>query len=166
MKLHFKQIIISDLPKVLSLFKAAAEKIAMKKVDHWQYWKNPPQEKIDWVKDGISNHEFFFILNSDNDLIGMVRILEEDLLYWGEKDDHARYIHSLVVTDQFEGRGLGAQIIQMIEDNAQKENCQFIRLDCDAQNSGLCNYYEKLGFLKVGQKEMPLSLNNLYQKNL
>ena len=166
MKLHFKQIIISDLPKVLSLFKAAAEKIAKKNVDHWQYWKNPPQEKIDWVKEGVSNHEFFFILNSSNALIGMVRILEEDLLYWGEKDDNARYIHSLVVTNQFEGRGLGAQIIQMIENNTKKENCQFLRLDCDAQNSGLCNYYEKLGFLKVGQKEMPLSVNSLYEKNL
>ena len=96
----------------------------------------------------------------------MVRILEKDLLYWGKKDDHAKYIHSLVVTYQFEGQGLGAQIIQSIAFKAKKENCRFLRLDCDANNAGLCGYYEKLGFIKTGQKKMPLSINNLYEKNL
>ena len=166
MKLHFKQIFNSDLAIVLSLFKAAAEKIAKKNIDHWQYWNNPPQEKIDWVKEGISNQEFFFILNAQDENIGMVRVLKKDLLYWGEKNDNARYIHSLVVLEKYEGKGLGAQIIQLIEANAKKENCQFLRLDCDAKNSGLCNYYERLEFVNVGQKEMPLSINNLYEKSL
>ncbi len=166
MKLHFKQIIDSDLPQVLNLFREAAEKIAKKNIDHWQYWKNPPQEKIDWVKEGISNHEFFFILNNNHQTIGMVRILKKDLLYWGEMNDNARYIHSLVISQQFSGQGLGAQIIQLIETIAKKESCQFLRLDCDAKNLGLCTYYEKLGFIPIGKKEMPLSINNLYEKDL
>ena len=41
-----------------------------------------------------------------------------------------------------------------------------LRLDADAKNIGLCGYYEKIGFEKVGIKETPLSTNNLYQKSL
>lgn len=54
-------------------------------IDHWQYWKNPPQEKVSWVEEGIKNREFFFIDDRDKNSIGMVRMLNEDLLYWGKQ---------------------------------------------------------------------------------
>ena len=46
MNFTFQQITLKDLNTVLSLFKEAAEKIHKMKVDHWQYWKNPPKEKV------------------------------------------------------------------------------------------------------------------------
>ena len=73
MDIFFKQIHIDDKNKVLLLFKEAAEKISKKNVDHWQYWKNPPQEKIKWVEEGILNDEFFFVENSEQQNIGMSR---------------------------------------------------------------------------------------------
>jgi len=87
MNLTFQNVKISDKNRVLSLFKDAAIKISKKKVDHWQYWKNPPMEKVQWVEEGIRNKEFFFIKTTDSETIGMVRILEDDLMYWGEQSD-------------------------------------------------------------------------------
>ncbi|CAM1341925.1 GNAT family N-acetyltransferase [Tenacibaculum amylolyticum] len=166
MNIIFKQIETKDLNQVLELFKEAAEKIALKNVDHWQYWKNPPTEKIQWVVEGIQKKEFFFINNTVQENIGMVRIMNEDELYWGIQTEKAKYIHSLVVKGAYNGKGIGAKIIQEIENNAKKDACKYIRLDAVATNTKLCKYYEKLGFQKVGVKEMPLSLNNLYEKAL
>ncbi|MFD2566772.1 GNAT family N-acetyltransferase [Pseudotenacibaculum haliotis] len=166
MTIQFKQIEPKDKEVVLHLFKETAEKIHQMNVDHWQYWKNPPQEKIQWVEEGIQNKEFFFIETSNNENLGMVRIMNEDMLYWGKQNEKAKYIHSLVIKEAYNGKGLGSKVIEAIARNAQKEDTKYLRLDAVAKNTGLCRYYEKLGFKKVGEKAMPLSVNNLYEKAL
>ena len=166
MNISFKQISIDDKHAVLSLFKDAAEKIAKKNIDHWQYWKNPPIEKIQWVEEGIENNEFFFIENTDSETIGMLRILEDDVMYWGEQSDKAKYIHSLVVIEKYEGKGIGQLILKKVEKEAKSNGFSCLRLDSDAKNSKLCDYYEKLGFEKEGAKELPLSTYTLYEKEI
>lgn len=166
MNILLKQISIEEKDKVLLLFKEAAEKIGKKNIDHWQYWKNPPIEKIKWVEEGILNGEFFFVEDSNGQHIGMFRILEDDQLYWGEQNDKAKYIHSLVVIEKLEGRGIGEMILQKVEKDAKQEGCKFLRLDADAKNPKLCSYYENQGFKKVGTKTLPISTYNLYQKEL
>ncbi|MEQ6124983.1 GNAT family N-acetyltransferase [Pseudotenacibaculum sp. MALMAid0570] len=166
MNIQFKQIEIKDKQTVLNLFKETAEKIHKMNVDHWQYWKNPPQEKIQWVEKGIQNNEFFFINLEGDENIGMVRIMNEDFLYWGEQNKKAKYIHSLVIKETYNGKGIGSLVIDAIGKRALKNDCKYLRLDAVSNNISLCKYYEKLGFKKVGEKEMPLSINNLYQKKL
>ena len=166
MNFKLRQITASDIDEVLNLFKAAAEKIAKKNIDHWQYWKNPPIEKVKWVEKGILNNEFFFIKNTKEEVMGMVRILDKDVHYWGENNDKAKYVHSLVVTEEYEGNGIGSKVLQRIENDARDTNCTYLRLDCDSKNPKLCGYYINQGFVKVGQKTLPLSTYNLYQKRL
>jgi ribosomal protein S18 acetylase RimI-like enzyme len=166
MQITFSPIKTDELQTVLKLFKEAAEKIAKLDVDHWQYWKNPPKEKVDWVNEGLENNEFFFIKNTNDELIGMVRILHEDELYWGIQQEKALYIHSLVVREQFEGKGLGNIIINKIAAMAKNLNYPYLRLDAVANNTKLCNYYQKLGFEKVGEKSLSSSVNNLFQKEI
>ncbi len=166
MNFIFKQIEIKDKNIVLDLFKKTAEKINKMNIDHWQYWKNPPIEKVKWVENGILNNEFFFIDNQNGENLGMVRILNENLLYWGKQNKKAKYIHSLVVKEKYNGKGIGTKIINQIAVIAKKDNCNYLRLDADSKNPKLCRYYEKIGFKKVGTKELPLSVNNLYEKEL
>ncbi|WP_299673378.1 GNAT family N-acetyltransferase [uncultured Tenacibaculum sp.] len=165
MNISFKLITPQQINSVLKLFKETAEKIHQKNINHWQYWKNPPIEKINWVKEGIQNEEFFFIENGDENM-GMVRIMTKDTLYWGEQEIPAKYIHSLVIREKYNGKGLGAIIIQQISDQAKKENYNYLRLDADSNNSKLCSYYENLGFKNVGIKKLALSTNTLYEKHL
>ena len=164
MHIHFTTIKISDKETVLGLFKEAAEKISRMEIDHWQYWKNPPKSKVEWVEEGIHNNEFFFIKNDADDLVGMVRILKEDLMYWGQQKEEALYVHSLVVRDAYNGTGIGKTVLEMVGEEAKKQNRKFLRLDADSKNSKLCAYYENMGFQKVGTKALPLSVNNLYEK--
>ncbi|WP_452222004.1 GNAT family N-acetyltransferase [Lacinutrix salivirga] len=166
MDIFFKPIKSSDTPKVLHLFKSSAERIKKLNINHWHYWLNPPLEKIKWVEKGIQNNEFYFIQSTNEETIGMVRIMSEDELYWGKQENKALYIHSLVVTDTYNGKGFGSKIIKDIENRAKKDNCSFLRLDADSKNPKLCSYYKNLGFKKVGTKELPLSTYTLYEKAL
>ena len=52
------------------------------------------------------------------------------------------------------------------EKNALKNGVQYLRLDCDANNSKLCNYYESKGFSKIKSISLPLGKYNLYQKKI
>lgn len=166
MKLIFKSINKGDQNEVLKLFKKSAEKINRLNIDHWQYWKNPPSEKIKWVEEGIENNEYFFVQNTHYETLGMVRILEQDLVYWGEQSEKAKYIHSLVVKEKYNGKGIGSLILHNVANDAKEKHCKYLRLDVDSKNLKLCKYYEKQGFKKVGIKKLPLSVNTLYQKKL
>ncbi|NEV92969.1 GNAT family N-acetyltransferase [Psychroflexus sp. YR1-1] len=166
MQLTFTLIHKEDLEDVISLFQAAADKISRMNIDHWQYWKNPPSEKIEWVKEGIQNKEYFFVQNENNETLGMVRILDQDLLYWGKQDEKARYIHSLLVKEEYNGKGIGIQIIKRIGRDAKAMDCKYLRLDADSTNPKLCRYYENQGFKQVGAKKLPISTYNLYEKAL
>ena len=165
MPLLFTPIQSHDLDKVIQLFQAAAGRIDRMHIDHWQYWKHPPEEKVEWVKEGIALGQYFFVQNQE-DTVGMVRILEDDLMYWGPQHDKARYIHSLVVKEKFKGRGFGRQILNQVAKEAKLQNCKYLRLDADSKNPKLCKYYEDQGFQPVGEKTLTLSTYTLFQKQL
>jgi ribosomal protein S18 acetylase RimI-like enzyme len=121
-------------------------------IDHWQYWKNPPLEKVKWIEVGLRNKEFYFIKNTDASIIGMVRVLKEDLLYWGKQEENSLYIHSLVVKDNSGNKGIGKVILEQIKNDAKNKGYKYIRLDADSKNPKLCYYYEKQGLKKLELK--------------
>lgn len=166
MEFKLRKAKITELDKALNFFKAAAESIAKKNIDHWQYWKNPPQEKVAWVQEGFEKEEFFFIENLQKDSIGMLRIMEEDLTYWGKMPNTAKYIHSLVVLDEFQGKNVGKIILKKVAKIARKQGFEYLRLDCEAKNTKLCQYYEQQDFTKIGTQKVFDSTYNLYQKKL
>ena len=154
-----------DLSLCSKMLREAAQRLKDKNIDQWAYWLNPPQDKIDWVAQGIYDGEFYKVLQ-DGQVVAMYRLQESDELYWGVQKEQARYIHSLVVSDKHTGKALGKTIIEKIEKETMENGVDLLRLDCNALNQGLCQYYEKLGFEKVGTVQMPYSLNALYEKKL
>ena len=166
MNLTFKKAKKTEIDCAFEFFKDAAETMIEKKIDHWQYWVNPPAEKIQWVKDGFKKNEFYFVENEASQRVGMFRLMEEDLLYWGKQAKKARYIHSLVVLNEFSGLKIGCKILQKVENGMLRDNISILRLDCNAANERLCKYYTDWGFVKVGEVQMPLQLCNLYEKEL
>ena len=168
MKIQFQKATVKDLKLILSFFKTASHSLKKKNISQWSYWQDPPRDKIEWVKDGLNRNEFYFVYNMSGDKIGMFRLLREDCLYWDEKgkEKGVRYIHSLVVKPEFTGHGIGKMAMQKIIDDLKTERIGKLRLDCDASNKLLCDYYANLGFLKVGSKKTLYSLNNLYEMSI
>ncbi len=166
MYLTFKKAKKTEIDRAYALFKQSAETMIEKNIDHWHYWIDPPEDKQKWVKDGFKNQEFYFVENESSELVGMFRLMKEDLLYWGKQEKKAQYIHSLVVPNEFSGLKIGHKIIEKIENDMLRNNIHLLRLDCNASNEKLCKYYTDLGFEKVGEVQMPLQVCNLYEKEL
>lgn len=167
-KLIFKIAQKDEFSIALGLYQQASRRLQQKKLSQWEYWSDPPEEKLSWVREGIVDGEFIFVCNQLNDLIGMFRLMEKDTLYWGKRgsDKGFRYIHSLVISDSYCGNGLGKKIMAHIISDLKAKNLSALRLDCEASNKKLCAYYEAFGFIKKGEKTTPYSHNNLYELSL
>lgn len=161
----FKRASKDQLQDVLNLFASTSTLLKNKGLSQWSYWADPPLEKIQWVSDGFEKGEFYFVYDDQNDWLGIFRLLEIDTIYWDEKglEMGVRYIHSLVVTPNNSGKGIGTLILQNLIGNLAKQGVAKLRLDCDSSNSHLCSYYEAQGFTKVGEKKTAYSINNLYE---
>ncbi len=166
MKLIYKKAKTNEIKIALEIFKKASEMLIDKSIDQWKYWSNPSADNIKWVKDGFKNGEFYFVRSEEFGLIGMYGLMKEDLLYWGKQAKKARYIHSFVVLPEFSGKNIGYKIIEKIEQEMLTDCVSILRVDCNSLNERLCKYCNDLGFEKVGEKQMLLSLNNLYEKEL
>lgn len=168
MTLTFKQAPADQIQEVLHLFREISAQLKEKGLTQWSYWANPPEEKIRWVNDGFEKGEFFFVYDEKMERVGIFRLLEVDTLYWDEKglEEGVRYIHSLVTVPGRSGEGIGAQVLQELAVGLKKQGIHKLRLDCDSSNSRLCSYYEQQGFFRVGTKQTPFSINNLYERTL
>ena len=96
--------------------------------------------------------------------MGVVRVSNDDVLYWGQMDDKAKYIHSLIIHEEFSGNNLGVKVVDRIKEEAILNNVKYLMLNCDCTNKKLCKYYVNQGFEKVGQKQLSLGKYNLYQQ--
>lgn len=163
--LKARTAIPADFEFVLKLLKSAASRLQKKHIDQWQYWHEPPQHKIKWLKEGLECGEYQFLIHQDQ-IAAMYRVMEEDLEYWGKQDAAANYLHSLVVHDDFIGNQLGTSIIEQLKITSRKQGKTFLRLDCHSGNKNLCNYYDNHGFKQVGAVQMSHSKNALYEFKL
>ena len=168
MEIIFIKALKDELEDALQFFKLASQSLIKKQVSQWNYWVDPPEEKVQWVKEGFDKGEFFFVFDTDGHKIAMFRLLDSDTLYWDEKgnDKNVRYVHSLVVPPAYSGLGIGKTVMLKIIENLSSEGIQKFRLDCDGSNAKLCAYYESYGFKKVGEKITKYATNNLYELSL
>lgn len=167
MNIYFKLIDKTSLYEVLELFKIAATSIQKKNLTQWSQWLNPTEKDIEWLLDGFVKNEFYYVYNDENQHIGMFRYLNTDEVYWETQNPQARYVHSLVVKKEFGGQNLGELILRKIEAKILEDHCSIFRLDCNAANPYLIQFYENLGFKQVGTfHKNETSSFNLYEKNL
>jgi ribosomal protein S18 acetylase RimI-like enzyme len=166
MDLHFRTAQREEFFLIILLLKQAAEKLQIKSIEQWGIWLNPNPELLNWIQTGVAKGEFFIVENRIQQILGMFRLSSSDVMYWGENTNNAAYVHSLTVKPEFSGAGIGKMVLKRIEEKLVNDSIELLRLDCNAGNAWLCNYYEKQGFIKVGKKQMPHSLNNLYEKQL
>ncbi len=171
-----------ELPIIYQLLQESAEWLQSKNLNQWSIWLNPstaPTYLRDWIEKSMSNGEFFFVKNEENtnknpensnipfsNVLGMYRLMYKDEMFWENAQENAGYIHSFVVRRHHKGQNLGTKMLQYIENTLKNNEIYLLRLDCNGQNTALCNYYEAQGFVKVGEKQMNWGVNNLYEKTI
>ena len=157
---------LNEYEIALDLLRLAAMRLNKRGINQWQQWSEPSQEDKAWVEAGFQLGEFYFIENPSDEKMGMIRILESDELYWGKTEETALYIHSLTIKEEYSGNGLGKKVIDSVYEMARTRGFDYLRLDCDVSNKGLCSYYEKQNFLAFGLVHFETFSCQLYQKGI
>lgn len=99
-------------------------------------------------------------------LLGAIRLLDADPLFWGDQEDlPALYVHGLV-TSRTAPKGTGAALLRWAEERAEDAGCHLVRLDCVQSNTKLRRYYEDQGYRRVGRTSFASTSVALYEKAL
>ena len=89
-----------------------------------------------------SNH-IIHIAELDGKIVGSATLLiEQKFIHEGGKVGH---IEDVVVSKEFEGRGIGMKLVVSLLEKAKMMNCYKTILDCKDE---LIPFYEKIGFKK------------------
>lgn len=119
------------------------------------------QQVVDSQSESIA-----YLVRRDNEVVGTVALQWEDERFWGVQPPIAGYLHRLAVKEGFYKQGIGEQIIDWAAAQVAAEGRFLLRLDCEEKNTGLCRYYEVLGFIKVGRLPFPELDNGNYVEAL
>ena len=96
--------------------------------------KNPPEE--------------FFVLRYESESAATLTLSFEDSFFWPEIPfGNSGFIHKLAVRRRFAGCGAAKALIEHCAEICKTKNIHTLRLDCDPHRKGLCDFYEKCGFI-------------------
>jgi ribosomal protein S18 acetylase RimI-like enzyme len=139
----------ADLPRFKALYEEA---IAFQRQAGHPYWKDLDFGVI--VADIAAGGQF--VLSVDGHIAGIFSFcapsaLDEDL--WHDRaPQQARYIHRIIVGQAWRGRQLLAPMLAWCEQATARQGLSLLRLDTWADNPALIAYYERHGFVLVGER--------------
>jgi len=123
------------------------DEVGIKQWNVTDYLKAYPKS---YYKKQISENRLYVMMdNIDNKIVGAIVLLEQDDIWEDSKNCSAYYLHNLE-TD-VKTKGIGTLILNAVDDLAEKNNKQRLRLDCAEDNEFLNNYYEYAGYFLVGK---------------
>jgi GNAT superfamily N-acetyltransferase len=118
----------------------------------------------DQLAAAIDRGEVYVVESEDGEGVATVSMLPDDPEYWGDQPPDAFYVHKLAVRRDQAGRGIGAAIVEWANAEAAEAGRQFLRLDCLADNPGIRDYYEDLGFEHRGDLVLDGRKMSLYER--
>lgn len=104
-----------------------------------------------WVRNHVAEKSVY-VVEQNGTLVGTFSLSFDDDPHWGPQEPVAGYVHGLCVRQGFNGLGIGGVMLDWCAREVSRIDRRFVRLDCAAENTKLCAYYESLGFVRVGIK--------------
>lgn len=166
MSIHLRRANTGEYNTALEMLHDAAAWLKSIHIDYWQVWLDPPENYVDWIRQGFDNGEFYFAQAEDGEVVGMLRLQYADEMFWGNREDKAGYIHSFTTSRKYKGRGIGCTILTQIEAKLAGEGVEYLRLDCAPHVEKLCAYYESYGFEAKETVTVYGEELRLYEKNI
>ena len=134
-----------DVGEVVSVLDEAAAWLETRGIVQW-----PARFEPGWVEGPLRRGETW-LAEADGRALGTVQLCASDPI-WEDRPGAARYVHRLAVRRA--AAGLGRLLVGWAWNESARHGCEWLRLDCVAQNKGLCRYYEGLGFRHVGDVDV------------
>jgi len=149
-ELQFRRATGTDFDAVYAIVLEAATWLQSRNIPQWNWLSTEKGRAV--IQRRIETAETYLIFDSLNQPMATFTLQWEDEQIWGPRglDGKAGYVHGLAVTRRAAGKGLGLAMIADASTRIAQNSRRLIRLDCDARNPGLCDYYRHAGFADAG----------------
>ena len=149
---------ITDFESVLSFYNDVTERTP--EIEHFARWQKGKHPTAEGIKAFIQQGSLYLYKEQDV-IIGAMALP----MYQGEDyhaiewirnvlDDEVAVIHLLAVHPDYQGRGIGAEMVRAAIRLAQDKGKKAIRLDAIASNTPGHRLYECLGFAYRGKQHL------------
>ena len=145
-----------DEDAVLDLLAGAASWLRERGIEQW-----PERFPAESVRDQIAAGEALVV---GKPAVATVVVSASEPELWGDNTVPAYYISRLAVAREAAGRGLGYRILDWVQAAAFAKGWRYVRLAIAKDNPGLRRYYEKAGFLHVGDPADASGPTSLYER--
>ena len=109
------------------------------------------------AEDSVARGDMFVQEDDEGSIVGtaILNQIQVDVYAKGQwrypaPDDEVMVIHTLVITGDAKGNGLGSEFLKYYEDYALKHGCRFLRLDTNARNKAARAFYKSHGYWEIG----------------
>jgi ribosomal protein S18 acetylase RimI-like enzyme len=139
----FRYATAGDLDTILQLRDEAAHWLAATGSDQWQDAWPTPDQQAERIAASIAARETW-MLQADDNIVGTVAVDEyADPALWtpAERAEPAFYVHRLIVTRAYGGKGLGSFVLDWCCNRAAENGKRWVRIDVWTSNLRLQKYY-------------------------
>lgn len=152
-----------DVETVAKMWVRAAERLAAKGSDQWQY-----PVKVHNINAAVAAGTCWLV-HTDGQVAGTITVDQQaDPTYWLPEDDptNALYVHRMIIEPALQGQNAGVALLDWVAETAIAQGFHWVRLDAWRSNHGLRRYYEHLGFqlVRVAEDD-PTGSGACYQRS-
>ena len=139
-----------DLNKIMIMYHECVQGMLNLGIDQW----NEEYPNRDIIKKDIDDQCYYIgILNSE--VVAGIRIDNlQDPTYleikWNDESNKFMVVHRLGTSRKVWGQGIGKLMMEFAHKFAQSKECKSMRLDTYSNNSKAIDFYQKLGYQKLG----------------
>ncbi len=130
-----------DADAILDVLNEAARWLTDRGIDQWRPGMFDRSLLLAAIDDGE-----VYVVRRGGAVVATVALSWDDTLTWGEVPDDAGYVHDLAIRRVIGGRRVGAALLDWAGRASAAAGKAFLRLDCDARNQALNDYYRRAGF--------------------
>ena len=140
----------SDLDVVATILEEAALWAVMNQLTAWDaaFFADRSGEGNRSLRRDLENGALYVIC-CEKAPVGTFALRGRDDLVWPEAADDALYLHRFAVRSA--ARGAGRRAILWMTEECRRRGRTYLRLDCRADNRGICRYYTAAGFTPRGE---------------
>jgi|LSQX01.2.fsa_nt_gb ribosomal protein S18 acetylase RimI-like enzyme len=148
--MRIERTVIADIPEVEKIYSEARAYQFQQSGYAW------PVFSKSFIEKEIIDKRHFKVLDKDDEMAGVFSIVKAEPIIWNDKDGkEAIYLHRMAIRNRYRGKNIAKKVVDWAMIEAWKNKKKFIRIDTWANNEALTGYYQKLGFERVGKRQLP-----------
>lgn len=160
----FRKAVTRDVDEIYQLIEKRIIWMEKNNLNQWNRTNYLESYPRDYFENKVETEQLYVMEDKlTGKVVGAVVLLEDDKR-WTNDGSKNYYIHNLV--SDTEVPGVGIKMINLCEQIALANSVDAVRLDCQASNIKLNEYYERLGYIFVGDVQEGSYIGKRREKKL